>query len=103
MNIEEEQIAASIIQRYFDLNEVRTRDEQLQVVREMLIDKINFFLDHDFENLLTILYRIDVSEEKAKSSLAEKSDRAPAEILADLIIKRQIEKAKTRIKYRSDK
>jgi hypothetical protein len=102
MSSEEEKATSDIIRRNFDLNEIPAGTDSFEKVREHLIDKLNSLLDHDFEKLLWILYRIDVSEEKAKSSLAEKSDRNPAEILADLIIERQIEKAKTRLKYRSD-
>ncbi|MFI5134400.1 MAG: hypothetical protein ACHQD9_00975 [Chitinophagales bacterium] len=99
----EEQMAAKLIAQSFDLPEVTLADEELANFRLMLIDKLNFLLDHDFEKLLWILYRIDVPEEKANQALAEKSDHSPAEILADLIIARQIEKAKTRLQYSSDR
>jgi len=99
MNGKENQIAAELISRNFDLEETTESDEILAKVRWQLIDKLNFLLDHDFEKLIWILYRIDVSEEKAKQALAEKSDHSPAEVLADLIIARQIEKARTRLNY----
>jgi hypothetical protein len=102
MSLEEEKVTAEIIRRNFDLDEIPIDTGTFEKIREQLIDKLNFLLDHDFGKLIWILYRIDVSEEKAKTLLAEKSDHNPAEVLADLIIERQIEKAKTRLKYNTD-
>ena len=102
MSSEEEKITAEIISINFDLELTSKDTETFEKFRELLIDELNFLLDHDFEKLLWILYRIDVSEVKAKASLAEKSDYSPAEILADLIIERQKEKVKTRLNYRTN-
>ncbi|MFI5172750.1 MAG: hypothetical protein ACHQFW_10185 [Chitinophagales bacterium] len=57
-----------------------------------LTEMIAYLMDHNFEKLLWILYRIDVDEEKAKSLLAKHlPEEAPA-ILAELIILRQLKK-----------
>lgn len=57
-----------------------------------LTDIIAFLIDHNFEKLLWILYRIDVDEEKAKALLSKHiPDEAPA-ILAELILQRQLKK-----------
>lgn len=98
---EEEQIAAEIILQHFFPEEIPQEHERLKTIRKLLIDKINFLLDHDFEKLLWILYRIDVSEEKARSALAGDSGRTPSEVLADLMIERQLKKAETRLKFRA--
>lgn len=98
---EVEKITAELVQRHFDLPAENDTAFSLEQIRAALIEKLNFLLDHDFEKLLWILYRIDVSEQKAKAALAEKSDQPPAEVLADLIIQRQLQKAETRLKYRS--
>jgi hypothetical protein len=100
---ETEKITVEIIQRHFELHEISLEEEGMKKIREILIDKLDFLLDHHFEKLLQILYRIDVPEEKAKTALSEKSDRKPSEILADLIIERQSEKARTRIEYQKKK
>jgi hypothetical protein len=102
MNFELEKITSEIIQRNFDLEEISSNENLLEKIRALLIDKLEFLLNNNFEKLLWILYRIDVSEEKAKQALALQSEKRPAEILADLIIERQIEKAKTRQQYKSD-
>ena len=90
-----EQSAISMINRDFGL-EKEDSESLYQDFRDKLINEINILLDRDFEKLLAILYRIDVDEEKAKAVLAS-SHVPPSEILADLIIKRQMEKAQSRI------
>jgi hypothetical protein len=82
---------------HFDL-ETRTGEENdFARFREALIDRISFLLDHDFERLLGLLYRVDVSEEKAKRMLAENPERPVAEVFADLVIERETEKVKSRL------
>jgi antitoxin component HigA of HigAB toxin-antitoxin module len=70
-------------------------------LKEKLAQIISYLLDHDFEKLLWILYRIDVDEEKAKHLLSQHlPDQAP-EILADLIIQRQIKKDELKKQFNS--
>lgn len=61
-----------------------------------LADFINQLILEDFEKLVTLLYRIDVSEKKLKTMLAEHSMSDAGKIIAQLIIDRQIQKIKTR-------
>ena len=102
MESELEKITSEIITRNFDLEGISSNENLLEKIRTLLIDKLDFLINHNFEKLLWILYRIDVSEDKAKQALSLQSEKKPAELLADLIIERQIEKAKTRMKYKSD-
>ena len=71
-------------------------------MRRFLIGKISELIDSDFERLLLILYRIDVSEEKVQASLAAADLAHGPEVLADLIIERQIEKQTTREKNKKN-
>ncbi len=64
-----------------------------------LYDYLNFLLLHDFERVVSLLYRIDVSEQKIKALLAFQPDTDAADIIATAIIERQIEKINTRKKY----
>ena len=57
--------------------------------RLRLQQHINELIQHDFNKLLTILYRIDVDEDKLKSALRQQPARDAAEIIAELMIKRQ--------------
>lgn len=59
-------------------------------------------VSHDFNKLLNILYRVDVSEEKAKHALATKKDKETnGEILAKLLLERESEKIKWRAYYKN--
>lgn len=55
-------------------------------------------LERDFSTLINTLYRIDVSEEQLKNALAKSSDN-PAATIADMILKRELQKVITRRKY----
>jgi hypothetical protein len=85
-----------ILARNFDLETMN----DFKLFREALIQRLNYLVNHDFEKLLWILYRIDVREQLVKDVLADKENLNPAETLADLIIERQLQKAETRLKYK---
>lgn len=72
----------------------------IEEITEILITEIRSLLDNNMEKLLTILYRIDVPQKKTDAifSVHSKEDIAP--LLADAIIKRQLEKIKTRNLYK---
>jgi len=74
--------------------------------RENQFKKLSQYLDEliqtDFNKLINILYRIDVSEDKAKRALVNKKDsQSNGDVLAYLIIERETEKLKWRNKYNS--
>src|SRR5690348_15301677 len=71
-------------------------------LRQQLIDYINDLLLHDFNRLVQLLYRIDVSEKKLKEVLKENQQTDAAVIITDLIIKRQEEKIKAKQSFKSD-
>lgn len=57
--------------------------------------QVKDLLDRDFNRLVNLLYRIDVSERKAKHCFGQ-SNAGIAKCLAELIWERQLQKAKTR-------
>ena len=65
-------------------------------VRGWLVEQIDYLFHHDMEKLKWVLYRIDVNEAKLKQLLIDNSEVLPAEIIADEIIKRQIQKYHSR-------
>lgn len=73
----------------------------LAELKTRLLEIISYLLDHDFEKLLWILYRIDVDEEKAKQLLAKQLPHQAAEILTDLIIQRQSKKEELRNQFKT--
>lgn len=64
--------------------------------RKFIIQKINNWINNDFEHLLYLLYRIDVHEDKVRKLMQEHKGENAAEIITDLIIDRQKQKIKTR-------
>jgi hypothetical protein len=68
-----------------------------QSLRLKLVELVNRLINDDFKQLVYLLYRVDVNEHKVKRMLQENSSGNAAEILADLIIARQLEKINSRI------
>ena len=64
--------------------------------RELLAGKINELLTTDFQKLITILYRVDVSEGKLKKLLQENPTADAGLIIADLMMERQLQKSKSK-------
>ncbi|MBV8327372.1 hypothetical protein [Chryseobacterium sp.] len=72
---------------------------------EKLFSVISEYLEHiiqtDFNKLLSILYRIDVPEEKVRKALANNKNQSSGRVIAALLIEREQEKIKTRALYRT--
>lgn len=71
-------------------------------IKAQLADHINDLIRDDFQKLVGILYRIDVSESKLKQLLKENPDTDAGIIITDLIIERQLQKIKSRKEYKRD-
>ena len=71
--------------------------------RKELAAYIHLLINNDFEKLISILYRLDVSEKKLKDLLAEKTAGDAGILIADAIIERQLQKITSRKKYSSNK
>lgn len=65
-------------------------------LKKTLSDNINHLITNDFSRLITILYRMDVSEEKLKKLLPSATNTSAGDIIAEMIIERQKEKIKTK-------
>lgn len=61
-----------------------------------LVDRINWLIVHDFDHLIYLLYRIDVNEAKFRQLLQNNPGKDAANMLAQMIIERQLEKIKSR-------
>ena len=73
-----------------------------EVLKERLASHINFLIQSDLQKLVSILYRVDVSESKLKHLLKENPGYDGANIITDLIIERQLQKIKSRQEHRND-
>ena len=64
--------------------------------------EINRLIQYDFQRLINILYRLDVSEEKLKEMLTTYVHEDAGYIIAQLVVERQLQKLKTRQQMRRD-
>lgn len=67
--------------------------------KQLLAEKINELINNDFQKLVSILYRMDVSEIKLNHLLKENPRTDAGPIIADLMIERQAEKIKSRQQF----
>jgi len=70
-------------------------------LKEKLSQHINYLIQTNFQNLVSLLYRVDVSESKLKVLLKENAGDDTGKIIADLIIERQLQKIKSRKENKS--
>lgn len=80
---------------------ISIENRSYEELERKLASYLNDLLTKDFNKLVSILYRIDIAQEKAMAALAENAKiESAGETLARLIIDRQLEKVITRRKYR---
>jgi len=77
--------------------EVIVKDDS--ITKQVLVEKINELINNDFQKLVSILYRMDVSEIKLKKLLNENAGTNAAIIIVELMIERQAEKIRSRQQF----
>lgn len=94
-----QQVALSL-NKELDIKEGQymTEDEILHI----LIERVDDLLKHDKDLLLSYLYRLDISQKKIATVLRVTNIIPPEQSLARLILDRQIERIKTKQKYKQD-
>jgi len=68
-------------------------------IKEKLSTYVNYLITHDFQQLVMLLYKIDVSENKLRNMLQENKNEDAGNMIAQLIIERQLQKIKTRKEF----
>ena len=68
--------------------------------KQVLIDRINYLVIHDFNKLVQLLYRMDVSEEKLNALLKQYAGRDAGEIIAALMIERELQRIRSRQQFK---
>ena len=96
-----EQKLSELIIQDFNLESEQSLNQidHLNELKEKLEKIVAYLLDNDFERLLNAMYRLDINEEKFKMALSGIGKNAVSAEITDLIISREIQKLKTRIKY----
>ena len=72
----------------------------MEEIKEKLSAHINRLIQSNFEQLVNLLYRIDVSEAKIKSLLQIEPGTNAGDIISNLIIERQLQKIKSREQFK---
>jgi hypothetical protein len=72
-------------------------------IKEKLAAYINHLIIDDFQQLLLLLYKVDVNESKLRSVLKENKNDDAGNIISQLIIERQLQKIKTRKEFSQKK
>ena len=65
----------------------------------ILSSHINLLIETDFQKLVSILYRIDISESKLSQVLKDNPGTDAGSIIAELMIERQLQKIKSRQQF----
>lgn len=71
-------------------------------MRQQLEAHLNGLLLHNFQGLISLLYRVDISEKKLKSRLQLHPRANAAAIIATMILERLAEKAHSRQQFKND-
>lgn len=91
------EIAQRLVVKDLDIETPGIIFSDIDKLKNWLTGEIRVLIDHDFQKLLNVLYRIDINEEKLKIAF---SHTDPASELATLMIDRELQKVETREKYR---
>src|ERR1700748_471474 len=81
----------------FDLSACQNPEE----LQQKLSAEINDLILNDFSKLVRILYRLDINEQRLKKILQENSGTDAGQLIAGLMIEREIQKLKTRTQTQS--
>lgn len=85
------------LQQVHNLLDLQAKDN---AAFKVLATHLQHLINNNFNDLLSILYRIDVSEVKIKKALAQKMENTSSgEIIAELLIERQIQKLRFKAQY----
>lgn len=74
----------------------------LDELRERLSGQLNALITKDFNRLISLLYRLDIDESRARETLHNNPGIDAGTILADLVIERQIRKLESRAQSRKN-
>ncbi len=87
-----------LIRQDFDLSlDLRVDEKELLSV---LSDRIAQLIAERPEYLFSLLYRLDVSEEKVHEALSNLDEKPANVLLAELVLQRQKQRAATRLAYK---
>ncbi len=95
------EITRTLLQKDFNLADPLEEVDNQDALKKQMIPVLDHLLNHDMEKLLLVAYRIDLNETEFKAVLSNSNPDNLSANLADMIIAREMEKAITRLQYRS--
>ncbi len=75
--------------------------EDLEELRHAILGRVAYLLDRDPNLLFSYLYRLDIDERKLNKAIIGGGTQA-VERIADLIFQRQLQRVRTKQKYKQD-
>jgi hypothetical protein len=81
------------------LEVLKENDTTVKTLHQKLSSLINDLVNTDFGKLVQLLYRLDIDEKKLKKILQEYPGRDAGEMIAELIIERQLQKIRSRRQF----
>ncbi|HNR85373.1 MAG TPA: hypothetical protein PKN22_01960 [Taishania sp.] len=95
------EIALKSVASLVGLSEISITSGNNEQLFEALSNYLNHLIEHDFNQLVAILYRVDVSEEKVRQTLANAPKGSNSgKLIAQLILEREQQKMYWREKYK---
>ncbi len=71
----------------------------MQDLLDILAKYINDLIHNNFEKLISLLYRIDISEKKLKQLLQDQPNEDAGKIIARMVIERELQKINSRQQF----
>ncbi len=93
--------AKSLIAKNFELENSHEAMSEEEFTKH-LANRIAYMLDHETDMVFSLLYRLDIYEEKINAVLANRKIVSPDVGLAKLIIERQKERLATKKKFKKE-
>lgn len=72
--------------------EISVQIISLYELKQVFSDIINHLITNDFSRLISLLYRLDISKKKLNQLLKNSANISAGDIIAEMIIERQLEK-----------
>ncbi len=96
------QKARALIARDMEWDNEEEIKTEAELIR-LLSQHIAWLIDRRTEHLFSLMYRLDIPEEKVRAALLPGNDEAPAHALARLVVERQKQRLATRRQYPPEK
>jgi len=84
-----------------ELFQLKLHRDKTDFINHLALE-INALILHDFNTLVSILYRIDINESELRKMLQQYAHVDAGYIIAQLIIDRELQKAELRRKYKRE-